>query len=315
MLRDIEALLHGQPTDLAIHPRLPDCDPHRVVQFEFRWELESSPRQLWPLVTNTDRLDRAIGFAPVKYKTRYEPGRGVRTFAEGRKAGMVEVGEEHPYEWIEPRRMGVLREYSQGPFRWMVSVVELTPRPGGGTTLIHRLQLEPSSWKIRVGSRWGVGVGLRKSLERVYRRIDATVKSQSQRGLSAGSRSFRRAGRDAGPAAPAAGTAARPIGRTGHRRGGRRPAGRAPGPRCGPGGGPDPPAGPGRALGTRPRPGRRAPACTVRAKGCSSCTGTCSARSAASHARSPTRSARSPSMPTARLAISTSSSTSPTRSS
>ena len=26
MLRDIEALLHGQPSDLAIHPRLPECD-------------------------------------------------------------------------------------------------------------------------------------------------------------------------------------------------------------------------------------------------------------------------------------------------
>ena len=131
MLRDIEAVLHGQPTDLAIHPRLPACDPHRVVQFEFRWELESPPRLLWPLVTDTDRLDRAIGFAPVTYRTRYEPGRGVRTFAEGRKAGMVEVGEEHPYEWVEPRRMGVIREYSQGPFRWMVSTVELMPRSGG----------------------------------------------------------------------------------------------------------------------------------------------------------------------------------------
>ena len=183
MLRDLEALLHGKPTDLAIHPRLPDCDPQRVLQFEFRWELESSPRQLWPLVTNTDRLDRAIGFPPVRYKTLYEPGRGVRTFAEGRKAGQVEIGEEHPYEWVEPRRMGVLREYSQGPFRWLVSTVELTPRPGGGTTLVHRLRLEPSSWAIRVGSRWGVGVGLRKSLERVYLRIDATVKSQSQRGF------------------------------------------------------------------------------------------------------------------------------------
>jgi len=184
MLRDIEALIHGKPTDLEIHPRLPECDSHRVMDFEFRWELESSPRQLWPLVTNTDRLDRAIGFAPVTYKNLYEPGRGVRTFAHGRKAGMVEVGLEHPYEWIEPRRMSVLREYSQGPFRWMVSVVELIPRPGGGTTLVHRLRLEPSSWKIRLGSRWGVGVGMRKSLGRVYERIDATVKSQHQRGLA-----------------------------------------------------------------------------------------------------------------------------------
>ena len=187
MLRDIEVLLHGQPEAIwAIHPRLPECDPERALPFEFRWELESSPRQLWPLVTNTDRLDRAIGFAPVTYKIRHEPGRGVRTFAEGRKAGMVEVGEEHPYEWIEPRKMGVLREYTQGT----VSVdgqrqSSWTARTGGGgTTLTHRLWLEPSSWKIRLGSRWGVGVSLRKSLERVYLRIDATLKSQRLREVS-----------------------------------------------------------------------------------------------------------------------------------
>ncbi len=186
MLRDLEALRLGKPTDLAIHPKLPDCDSDRILQFEFRWDLESSPRQLWPLVTNTDRLDRALGFMPVTYHTRYEPGRGVRTFAEGRKAGMPEIGEEYPYEWVEPKRMGILREYSAGPFKWMVSSVELLPRPGGGTTLIHSLRLEPSTWKMRLGSRWGVGVGMRKSLEKVYRRIDATMMSQRGRGISAG---------------------------------------------------------------------------------------------------------------------------------
>ncbi len=184
MLRDLEALRLGKPTDLAIHPRLPECDPSRLLQFEFRWELEASPRELWPLVTNTDRLDRALGFSPVTYQTRFEPGRGVRTFAEGRKAGMPEVGEEYPYEWVEPRRMGILRQYSRGPFKWLVSSVELLPRPRGGTTLIHSLRLEPSTWTIRLGSRWGVGVGMRKSLEKVYRRIDATLKGQRSRGLS-----------------------------------------------------------------------------------------------------------------------------------
>ncbi len=184
MLRDLEALRLGKPTELAIHPRLPECDPGRVLQFEFRWELESSPRQLWPLVTNTDRLDRALGFRPVTYQTKFEPDHGVRTFAEGRKAGMPEVGEEFPYEWVEPRRMGILRQYTQGPFKWLVSSVELLARPGGGTTLVHSLRLEPSTWTIRFGSRWGVGVGMRKSLEKVYRRIDATLKGQRERGLS-----------------------------------------------------------------------------------------------------------------------------------
>jgi class 3 adenylate cyclase len=63
----------------------------------------------------------------------------------------------------------------------VVSTVELRPRPGGGTTLVHGLHLEPRTWTIRVGSRWGVGVGLRKGLEKVYRRIDATVQGRARR--------------------------------------------------------------------------------------------------------------------------------------
>ena len=118
---------------------------------------------------------------------------------------MPEVGEEYPYEWVEPRRMGILREYTQGPFKWLVSSVELLPRPGGGTTLIHSLRLEPSTWAIRLGSRWGVGVGMRKSLEKVYRRIDATLRGRRHRGVSSGIDPFEEA---AGlpPAAQASGS-------------------------------------------------------------------------------------------------------------
>jgi class 3 adenylate cyclase len=199
MLRDLDALLHGEPADVAIHPRLPECDPGRVLRFEFRWELESSPRRLWPLVTNTDRFDRAIGFPPVRYTTRFEPGRGVRTFVEGPKAGTVESGEEHPYEWVEPRRMGVLRQYSRGPFVWLVNIVELRGRPDGGTTLVHRLQLEPRSWKIRVLSPWGIGVGLRDRFGSVYRRIDATLQGQARHAPSPGVDAFEEPARLSGP--------------------------------------------------------------------------------------------------------------------
>ena len=87
MLRDLEALLHGEPTGIPMHPILPAYDPRRALRFEFRWELESAPRQLWPLVTNTDRLDRAIGFPAVKL---YDPlrsgprGANLRRGSQGR---------------------------------------------------------------------------------------------------------------------------------------------------------------------------------------------------------------------------------------
>lgn len=175
LLRDLERLSRGEPNDIQLHPILPRENLENLRVFEFRWELESTPRQLWPLVTNTDRLDRALGFPHVRYTYRTDPVRGVRQFAEGRKAGMVESWEEFPYEWIEPRRMGVLREYASGPFHWLVSTVELLPGASGGTTLIHTLRLEPRGWASRMFSPWGVGVKFRQTLEKVYKRIDATL--------------------------------------------------------------------------------------------------------------------------------------------
>jgi serine/threonine protein kinase/class 3 adenylate cyclase len=174
LLVDLERLLRGEPTGLPMHPLLPDAEPGRVLAFDFSWDLDAPPRALWPFVSNTDRLDRALGFGAVRYTLKFDPALGVRRFLEGRKAGTIEAGEEFPYEWVEGRRLGVLREYSRGPFRWVTSVVELAPR-GTGTRLTHRLRVEPRGLLVRLGSRWGIGSGLRKGFERVYRRIDGVV--------------------------------------------------------------------------------------------------------------------------------------------
>src|SRR5262249_46768146 len=38
LLRDLERLARGEPTDIAVHPRLPACDPARTYRFELRWD-------------------------------------------------------------------------------------------------------------------------------------------------------------------------------------------------------------------------------------------------------------------------------------
>ena len=103
------------------------------------------------------------------------PEGGTSRFAEISKFGLTMAWREHPFEWIEARRMGVLREFKNGPFKWFVSVVELTPRRGGGTTLAHRIRVEPRGLLGRTAAAVEIGFRARKSLERVYRRIDAAV--------------------------------------------------------------------------------------------------------------------------------------------
>jgi serine/threonine protein kinase/class 3 adenylate cyclase len=183
LLHDLERALRGEPTSIIVHPKLPPCNLDHVLQYDWSWELEASPRQLWPYVSNTERLNRAAGLSAVQFTTRLDPDKSdtpdrrpqVRRFGKFRKAGITAAWEEHPFEWIEAQRMGVLREYSQGPFKWLVSIVELTPRAHGGSLLTHRVRIEPSNLLGRTLAAVEVGVRGRRAVERIYRRIDAAL--------------------------------------------------------------------------------------------------------------------------------------------
>jgi serine/threonine protein kinase/class 3 adenylate cyclase len=172
LLRDIERVLRGEPTSIRVHPRLPACDSAKVLHYDWTWELHASPQQLWPYVSNTERLNRAVGLPAVRFTAKAEGGQ-VKRFGQFKKAGMTAAWQEHAFEWIEARRFGVLRDYSQGPFKWLVSIVELSPRTGGGAILSHRVRIEPKGLLGRTAAAVEVGIRGRRAVERVYQRIDA----------------------------------------------------------------------------------------------------------------------------------------------
>jgi class 3 adenylate cyclase len=191
LLLDLERVLRGEPTGIIVHPRLPPCDPARLFQFDWTWDLEASPERLWPYVSNTERLNRAVGLPAVEFTAQPEaapPGLAagaVRRFGKFRKAGFMNVWREHPFEWVEGQRMGVLREYSQGVFHWLATMTELRPRPGGGTTLTHRVRVAPRNLIGRLVAAVEVGVRGRRQVERVYRHIDAFLTGKLSRAASA----------------------------------------------------------------------------------------------------------------------------------
>ncbi|WP_020468195.1 protein kinase domain-containing protein [Zavarzinella formosa] len=176
-LREIERLISGEPSDILGHPRAPIASS-RAAEYVHTWDLKSTPAQLWPHVSNTERLNRAIGLPAVRYEIRRDPLLGTRRFAHANVVGFKMEWEEHPFEWIEGRRMGILREFIRGPFVWMLSVVELISRPEGGTTLRHTLRAEPRGFMGRMIAPMNLGRAAKKGLEAVYRRIDLSGGSQ-----------------------------------------------------------------------------------------------------------------------------------------
>ena len=171
LLDDLERLQRGEPTTILAHPRVPVADARDVMSYDFVWELKNSPEKLWPHVSNTERLNRAIGLPAVDFQVTKNDAGGSHRSGQFRKFGMTMAWQEHPFEWIEGRRMGVLREYRSGPIKWYTSVVELTPRSDGGTTLVQRIRLVPANFLGRTAAKIEVGVKTRKALQQVVENL------------------------------------------------------------------------------------------------------------------------------------------------
>jgi eukaryotic-like serine/threonine-protein kinase len=176
-LGDLERILRGEPTSIVSHPHLPDqAVEDQFMTWKFEWELDSPPKVLWPHISNTDRVNRAMGLPPATFRTEDDPVHGVRRFAEAKIGPIKLAWEEHPFEWIEGRRFGVLREFSQGPFEWFISTTELTSH-GSGTLLTHSFKIQPRGMLGRISAKIQMGKPTRGKLEQVYRRIDRVSSS------------------------------------------------------------------------------------------------------------------------------------------
>jgi hypothetical protein len=175
LIEVIEEMRGRQPNRPADHPRLPAHDPEKVRRFRFEWKLDSSPKELWPFISNTDRLNRAMGLKPVEF-TPETDGDGLPSYDASQSIAGIKLNwTERPFEWVEGERLAVLREFAKGPLKWYLNDVSLAPRPGGGSTLVHEVTICSRNVIGRVISAVQVGRGLKKQLNRLYPKIDKMI--------------------------------------------------------------------------------------------------------------------------------------------
>lgn len=180
LLRAIEQVLHGETTTAEQHPAIPTTMDNSVHSAEFEWQLKSPPEQLWAYVSDTERINESLGLPTVEFTDQNEENR-LRRFGKFKLAGMSIEWEEHPFEWIEGRRFSVLRDFSKGPFDWFTNTITLEPRADGGTTLKHSICIRPKGLIGRLVAKMEVDVKARKSLAKVYTRIDRVISSSNDR--------------------------------------------------------------------------------------------------------------------------------------
>ncbi len=112
-------------------------------------QLASAPRDVWPLITDTDRTNRLMSTAAVYRPIEKGSKSSARFVVETRTGGFAMEYEEAPFEWTLNKRFSVYRKMRSGPLKSYTYGITLEETPEGGTEATFRLELEPRHWLLR----------------------------------------------------------------------------------------------------------------------------------------------------------------------
>ena len=149
-------------------PRREDADKH----LSWTWQLDSSPKALWPHISDTQRFNEAVGLEPMAITT--ETGADGRRIHRGsaKTLGLELAWQEFPFEWVVEREHSKFRWYSQGPIRAIWNRVTFVPLENGGTELTHEIWVTTRGVLGRLASFVELDQRLARAVDKYYRQLD-----------------------------------------------------------------------------------------------------------------------------------------------
>lgn len=116
--------LHRPPADVANAPSL--------REWAFSFDVPVSPDALWTIVSDTSRLNRALGLAAMHFEERDGVLHG-----SNHSLGLVQEWIETPWSWVQGSHLTSLRRYSRGMARSVFAAYQLEPLGAGSSTRFH----------------------------------------------------------------------------------------------------------------------------------------------------------------------------------
>jgi class 3 adenylate cyclase len=153
---DVEAA-HPWPARFGDGPRL---------TYLWHFDLASPPADVWRIVSDTSRMNRALGTAEMHFEDR-----GGERWGRSRPGGVRHVWRELPWNWVAGEWLESVRVYERGFMRVTHGVQVVTPWPGGGTRFSVYFSFLPRGRLGAAAIRFGFP-GLEKAFRRVLADID-----------------------------------------------------------------------------------------------------------------------------------------------
>ncbi|MFO0725942.1 MAG: DUF5939 domain-containing protein [Myxococcota bacterium] len=137
----------------------------KPLDFLWRFTIEALPEEIWPLISDTSRLNRAMGVSKMHFVER----EGV-LYGSARNGGMLQEWVEVPWSWVEGRSITSTRIYSRGFAHLVRAVFELVETgPGRTDFLVYFGWIPRGSWQ-----RMLLSIGMRQ-LEGEFQKVTAEI--------------------------------------------------------------------------------------------------------------------------------------------
>jgi len=151
-----------------------------LVKIEETVELPHPRAAVWPILSRTDWINRAIGLPPVKYEIQPVPEGGTRVIARARLAGVALTWQEFPFEWIEPKSYQVRRVFLSGPLTEGVMGLRLRDTSGGCAIEIFA-HFTPRNVLGRLIARHVLGPKTMRDMRALVRHVSAHLSGRQSR--------------------------------------------------------------------------------------------------------------------------------------
>jgi class 3 adenylate cyclase len=150
-------------------------------EFHYHWvyDLSSSPERLWPFVADTNRFNRDTGVPEIEIDPGKKRLRNARRRVRLSIYGMPIEWEEKPFEWVRPVRFGLDRVYSKGPMAQMKALVELSPRPEGGTRITYDVWARPRNLLGLIAIPLQIGLSSARKFRAAFKKYDELALARS----------------------------------------------------------------------------------------------------------------------------------------
>ena len=151
-----------------------------MIRIESQHDLSFPPETVWPVLRQTDWINRSLGLPPVKYNINAQNEGGSIVTARTRMLGTEMRWREFPFEWLEPEYYHVHREFETGPFTHVHMGMEFHPTPGGGTHIVAFANIEPRNAFGRWAAKFILGPKSRRDMTRIADHAEEYLKGRAK---------------------------------------------------------------------------------------------------------------------------------------